>query len=106
VNSTEGRKQLATYLLLTLVFSSIFYFLIIKSGHLSAANGMYTLGIMWSPATAAILTCKLFGRDLGTLGWKWGKARYQVASYLIPLGYATAAYLLIWVFRFGGFYDH
>jgi membrane protease YdiL (CAAX protease family) len=106
VNSTEDRKQLATYLLLTFAFTSIFYFLIIKSGHLSAASGMYVLGIMWSPATAAILTCKLFGRDLGTLGWKWGKARYQVASYLIPLGYATVAYLFIWVFRLGGFYDH
>jgi membrane protease YdiL (CAAX protease family) len=66
---------------------------------------MYVVGLMWSPATAAILTCKIFGRDLGTLGWKWGKARYQVASYLIPLFYATVAYLFIWVFRFGGFYD-
>jgi uncharacterized protein len=106
VNSAEDRKQLVTYLLLTFGLSSIFYFLIIKSGHLSAASGMYVLGIMWSPATAAILTCKLFGRDLGTLGWKWGAARYQVASYLIPLGYATVAYLFIWIFRFGGFYDH
>jgi uncharacterized protein len=106
VNSAEDRKQLATYLLLTFALSSVFYFLIIKSGHLIAASGMYVLGIMWSPATAAILTCKLFGRDLGTLGWKWGKARYQVASYLIPLGYAAVAYLFIWIFRFGGFYDH
>ena len=104
--SSEDRKQLATYLLLTFGLSSIFYFLIIKSGHLAAAGGMYVLGIMWSPATAAILTCKIFGRDLGTLGWKWGKTRYQVASYLIPLGYATVAYVFIWVFRLGGFYDH
>lgn len=106
MNSSEDRKQLATYLLLTFSLSSIFYFLIIKSGHLSAASGMYTLGIMWSPGTAAILTCKIFRRDLGILGWKWGKARYQVASYLIPLFYATVAYVFIWTFRLGGFYDH
>jgi uncharacterized protein len=105
VTSAEDRKQLGTYLVLTFTLSSIFYFLIIKSGHLGAANSMYVVGLMWSPATAAILTCKIFGRDLGTLGWKWGKARYQVASYLIPLFYATVAYLFIWVFRFGGFYD-
>lgn len=106
MNSTEDRKQLATYLLLTFALSSIFYFLIIKSGHLGAASGMYVVGLMWSPATAAILTCRIFGRDLGTLGWKWGKARYQIASYLIPLGYATVAYVFIWTFRLGGFYDH
>jgi len=106
VNSVEDRRQLATYLLLTFAISSVFYFLIIKSGHLGAASGMYVGGLMWSPAIAAMLTCKIFRRDLGVLGWKWGKAHYQLASYLIPLLYATAAYLFIWVFRFGGFYDH
>jgi len=29
---------------------------------------MYVLGLMWSPATAAMLTCKIFGRSPGTLG--------------------------------------
>ena len=53
-----------------------------------------------------VRTIPSFGRDLGTLGWKWGKARYQLASYLIPLLYATVAYVFIWIFRFGGFYDH
>ena len=106
MNSVEDRKQLATYLVLTFALSSLFYFFILKSGHLGAANGMYVLGLMWSPGTAAILTSKIFGRDLGVLGWKWGKTRYQVASYLIPLFYATVAYLFIWIFRFGGFYDH
>ena len=105
MNSVEDRKQLATYLVLTFALSSLFYFLILKSGHLGAGSGMYVLGLMWSPGTAAILTSKIFGRDLGTLGWKWGKARYQVASYLIPLGYATVAYVFIWAFGFGGFYN-
>jgi len=44
---------------------------------------MYVIGLMWAPGVAAVLTCKLHARDLVTLGWRWGKARYQVASYLM-----------------------
>lgn len=102
----ENRKQLITFLLLTLALSSIFYFLIIKSGHLAAGGGMYVLCLMWSPGTAAMLTCKIFRRDLGTLGWKWGATRYQVMSYCIPLLYATITYALVWATHLGGFYDH
>ena len=39
------------------------------------------------------------------LGWQWGKTKYQLWSYLIPLIYALIAYLVIWVFGWGGFYD-
>lgn len=101
----ENRKQLFTFLGLTLALSSIFYFLIIKSGHLAAGGGVYVLALMWSPGTAAMLTCKIFGRSIGTLGWKWGKTRYQVMSYLIPLLYATITYVAVWIFHLGGFYD-
>src|SRR5215510_4064670 len=102
----ENRKQLFTFLLLTLALSSIFYFLIIKSGHLAAGGGMYVLCLMWSPGTAAMLTCKIFRRDLGTLGWKWGPNRYQVLSYCIPLLYAAVTYAIVWATRLGGFYNH
>ena len=95
----ENRKQLFTFLLLTLALSSIFYFLIIKSGHLAAGGGMYVLCLMWSPGTAAMLTCKIFRRDLGTLGWKWGANRYQVLSYCIPLLYAAVTYIIVWATR-------
>ena len=100
------RKQLFTFLGLVLAFSSIFYFLIIKSGHLSAAGGAYVVGIMWCPALAAVLTCKLSGRSVASLGWQWGETKYQLMSYLIPRAYATIAYLLVWALRLGGFYDH
>jgi uncharacterized protein len=105
MNSKEKGRQTATFLILTLAFSSIFYFLIIKSGHLGAGRGSYVLGLMWSPAVAAMLTRKIHGQSLGTLGWRWGATRYQIMSYLIPLAYATIAYGLVWIFRLGGFYD-
>jgi len=99
------RRALPCYLLLTLAFSSVFWFLIIKSGHLSSGSGMYVAGLMWCPALAAMLTCKIVGRSIGTLGWKWGETRYQVMSYLIPLGYAATTYIIVWITGLGGFYD-
>jgi uncharacterized protein len=101
----DNRKQLITFLFLTFLLSAIYYALIIKSGHLASANGAYVLALMWSPAVAAMLTCKLYGRDLGTLGWKWGESRYQVMSYCIPLLYGAIAYTVVWLAHLGGFYN-
>ena len=57
---------------------------------------------MWCPGVAALLTCKYLGRGIDSLGWRWGKARYQAASYLIPLGYAIVTYGFVWLTKFGG----
>jgi uncharacterized protein len=99
------RKGLLLYLVATLGFSSIFYFLIIKSGHLAGASGRYALALMWCPAMAAFLTCKLTGREVGSLGWQWGRSRYQSLSYFIPLAYAAVAYTVVWVTGLGKFYN-
>jgi uncharacterized protein len=106
MNSDGNGKQIGVFLLLTFAISSIFYFLIIKSGHLGSGRGSYVLGLMWSPGLAGILTRKIFGQSVNTLGWKWGQPRYQIWSYLIPLIYATIAYSAVWALRLGGFYDH
>ena len=48
----SSRRQALLYLGLTLVFSSFFYFLIIRAKHLGAGGGLYVIGIMWCPALA------------------------------------------------------
>ncbi|MBZ5603407.1 MAG: CPBP family intramembrane metalloprotease [Acidobacteriia bacterium] len=93
------------YILCTFGLSSILWFLIIKSGHVGGAGGAYVAALMWCPALGALLTCKILGRDAGSLGWKWGQTRYQVISYLIPLGYATLTYGIVWLTGLGGFYN-
>src|SRR5437660_9239415 len=98
----ENRKQIATFLFLTLALSAVFYALIIKSGHLASNGGSYVLGLMWCPGLAALLTRKLHGQGLDSLGWKWGASRYQVMSYLIPLVYASMTYIAVWITRQGG----
>jgi len=99
------RAGILIYLACTFALSSIFYTLIIRAGHLSAGHGLYVLGLMWCPGISAIVTCLILRRPIASLGWKW-KWRYQLASYLIPIGYAGAAYALVWATGLGGVPNH
>lgn len=96
---------IVVYLTFTFGLSAIFYALIVKAGHLGAGRGAYVGCLMWCPALGALLTCKYLGRDVASLGWKWGKSRYQLACYLIPLGYAMAIYSFVWLTGLAHFYN-
>ena len=98
-------RAIPIFLLTTLLISSVFYFLIIKSGHMGGGWGAYVAGLMWSPGFAALLTCKFLRRDLGGLGWAWGKTRYEVISYFIPFAYSIVIYGFVWLTGLGGFYS-
>jgi len=101
-NPTKNKfRPIVLFLSITFALSSIFYFLIIDAGTLSAGNGLYVMGIMWCPGIAGIITMLLLKRNLKQLGWKWGKSKYQLQSYLIPLLYALLAYAIIWTFGLG-----
>src|SRR5215471_21764259 len=101
----QKRHPVAVYLGFTLAFSSIFYFLIAKSGQVGGASGAYIGCLMWCPGVAALVTCKYLGRDLSGLGWNWGRSRYQVVCYFLPLAYGTATYVFVWLTGLGGFYN-
>jgi membrane protease YdiL (CAAX protease family) len=103
--ANEKRCGVTVFLLLTLSFSSIFYFLIAKSGHAGGGWGAYIGCMMWCPGVAALLTCKYLRRDLSSLGWNWGNSRYQIACYFIPLAYAALTYGFVWLTGLAGFYD-
>ena len=101
----NDRKSVSVYLLFTLALSSVFYYLIAKSGRSGGGWGAYMGCLMWCPGAAALLTCKYLGRDLATLGWGWGRTRYQVICYLIPLAYSLVIYTFVWSTGLGGFYN-
>jgi membrane protease YdiL (CAAX protease family) len=101
----ERGSGVAVYLIFTLALSLVFYFLMSKSGKVAGTWADYMGGLMWCPAAAAMLSCKYLGRELSTLGWKWGKGRYQLICYLIPLSYATITYAFVWLTGLGGFYN-
>jgi uncharacterized protein len=98
-----SRQQVATYLVLVFLFSSLFYFLILRAHTLRGGGGLYVLGLMWCPGLAGILTLKLNGRRLAELGWKWPTLRYAAMSWYVPLIYALITYAIVWSFGLGGF---
>jgi uncharacterized protein len=60
---------------------------------------------MWCPGGAGLLTCKYLGRDLSSLRWNWGKSRYEIICYFVPLAYGATTYAFVWLTGLGGFYD-
>jgi membrane protease YdiL (CAAX protease family) len=102
---TSTRAPLATYLTLTFGLSAIFYGLIISAGSLGAHSGLYVLALMWSPGTSALITRLIFQHNVRGEGWGWGGARgtrLAILAYVLPLGYATAAYGFVWLTHLGG----
>ncbi len=101
----EVWKRIIIFLFINFGLSAVFNYLIISSGSFRTGRGMYVLGVMWCPGLAALISCKLCGKSISELGWGWGKTKYQLASYLIPFGYAFVAYLPVWLSGLGGFYN-
>lgn len=96
------KRAIFLYLLFTLLFSSVIWSLIIWSGRLGMAFGTMVTAIMWCPALAALVSCRLLGRSFRTLGWRWLENRYVAAAYFVPLAYAAIAYGAVWALRLGG----
>jgi membrane protease YdiL (CAAX protease family) len=96
------KRAASVYLLFTLLFSTVIWSLILWSGHLGMAFGMMITAIMWCPALAAVVSCRLLGRNFRSLAWSWPKGRYIAAAYLVPLAYAAIAYGAVWALRLGG----
>lgn len=99
------KNRIGLFLLLMLASSAVFYGLILATGHVGGGGGVYELGLMWSPALAAVLTCKLTGLPLSALGWNWGARKWMARAFLIPLFYVAIAYAAIWLLGLGQFPD-
>jgi membrane protease YdiL (CAAX protease family) len=56
---------------------------------------------MWSPGVAALATRLALQRNVRGEGWRWGRTRWQVLSYAIPLVYALVAYGAVWALGLG-----
>jgi uncharacterized protein len=92
-------QAIGVFLALTVCFSGLFWALINIT---QTAHPIYVTGLMWTPGLAAMLTCRILGRPLSTLGWTWN-ARYALIGYVIPIIYCLVASLGIWILGFGGF---
>jgi membrane protease YdiL (CAAX protease family) len=100
--NTHSRNKILTFLGLTLLGSAIFYFLIISSGNIEAAGGLYVLGLMWTPGISGLITQLVFEHSLRGMGWKLGKAKYLAIAYFLPVAYCLVVYGITWLTGLGG----
>ncbi len=66
------------------------------------AFGMMIVSVMWCPALAALVTCRVLGRSFRSLAWRWPDWKYIAGAYFVPLAYAAIAYGAVWALRLGG----
>ena len=100
---TPSKRQILLFLGLTCLTTAPFWALGIATGDSAGGRGAYAVGSMWGPGIAALLTCWITGRPISSLGWAWGRWRWQIASYLWPLAVCVVAYGLVYAVGVGGF---
>ncbi|MFN7037265.1 MAG: CPBP family intramembrane glutamic endopeptidase [Bellilinea sp.] len=87
------QPKIIVFLFLTFALSAFFYAKIVSTGSV----GNYTIGLMWCPGVAGILTQLIFERKLRGLGWKFKPFRYLLLAYFLPVGYGLVVYGLVWL---------
>jgi membrane protease YdiL (CAAX protease family) len=99
----EHKRPVLTFLLLTFAFSLPFYLALNLSGGRGEGMRLYVTGLMWCPALAALLACRMARIPVAQLGWRWPGARVQWAAYLLPLAYCLLGYGAAWSLGLGSF---
>lgn len=93
----DSRKELRTFVILTIGLSAVFNYLIITKGMLFA----YVFGVMWTPGIAALSSKLIHQGNLRGMGWKFGKMKHLLQGYTIPLALSLIVYSLVWIFGLG-----
>ena len=90
----EILKHLSTFVTITIILTTI---TLIWMSY-GPGNSMVAVALMmWTPGIAAILTSLIYNDSIRSYGWKPGKARYLVYSYVLPAVVALIAYGLVWL---------
>lgn len=95
------KVKIGFYLLLLITISVPLYWPIVRTGSLDAGYDIPVLSLMWSAGVASLLTRVVFDKSLRGVGWKWGKWKYQWASYFIPIAYSSVVYVPLLLAGYG-----
>lgn len=98
--ATDPKKTVITFIVLTFALSSIFWYLISKTP-LVADNAtiilLYTVGSMWCPALAAVITRLYYQRNLKGFGVGMGKPIWLLVGILLPIVAGLLMFGLAWI---------
>ncbi|MFH2106548.1 MAG: DUF3089 domain-containing protein [Candidatus Micrarchaeota archaeon] len=91
-----AKKEVILFLIVAFALSSIFYYLIATAQSASDAT-IFTIALMWCPATAAILTRLYYQKDLGGFGVRWGETKWQLVGIFLPIAIGLAMFGSVWI---------
>jgi membrane protease YdiL (CAAX protease family) len=84
------------YLTLTVAFTAPWVLLLLHAQSLDIGRGFVIHTQMWAPALAAFICCAVYRIPWEFLGFRWPGMRAIAWGYLLPVAYATTAYLFVW----------
>lgn len=98
--ATDPKKTVITFVFLTFALSSIFWYLLSQTP-LFADNAtrilLYTVGAMWCPALAAVITRLYYQRNLKGFGVGMGKPIWLLVGILLPIAAGLIMFGLAWI---------
>lgn len=94
----QAWRNIGLFILFLIPISGMFVALKVAYG----SHTLFTYGMMWAPGLAAIVTCLATKRALSTMLWRFGSWKWHWRGYWVPIAYALAMYLPIWLFNLGG----
>lgn len=97
------QKKVSLFLTLTVLFSVLSYFPMLRAGTVGVQGGLFVFTLMWSPGLAALLTQLIATHSLRGMGWRLGSARWLGIAWILPILYALPVYAFTWLTGLGIF---
>ncbi len=89
-SKSSAMIAILTFFVIFIPLTGFFEYAVVKWNY-----GGWITGMMWSVGVAAIITCLVLRRPLSSLGWGFGKPKYLLLAFFLPIGYSLFAFLII-----------
>ena len=96
----DPKKTVVTFLILTVFFSGIFWYLTATTPLVKENAGiltLYAVGAMWGPTAAAIATRLIWQRNLAGSGLRMGDPKWLAVGILLPIAAGLIMFGSAWI---------
>jgi membrane protease YdiL (CAAX protease family) len=93
------KKEIIAFVIVLAILSSASFMVVSLLRIPDVQNSIYFIGYAFSPALAGFIISLVCNRNLRRFGWKWGKTKYQLLSYFLPVCYGLLVYGFVWLFK-------
>ena len=91
-----AKKEVILFLILAFAFSAVCYYLV-SSATTHDDLLLYTVMLMFCPATAAVITRLYLQKNLKGFGLGWGKTKWQLLAIFLPILLGLLMFGYVWV---------